>query len=81
MQLHVSGITDLNRYADVEHYLSGISVVAQVRTQMVEATAVTFVLQLSGTRQALQETLARGALLLPEPGAPADSVLRYHIAQ
>ena len=81
VQLHVSGITDLNRYADVEHYLSGISVVAQVRTQMVEATAVTFVLQLSGTRQALQETLARGALLLPEPGAPADSVLRYHIAQ
>ncbi len=81
VQLHVSGITDLNRYADVEHYLTGMSVIAHVQTQTVEATAVTFVLQLSGTRQALQETLARGALLLPEPGDPADPVLRYHIAQ
>jgi len=81
VQLHVSGITDLNRYADVEHYLTGMSVVAQVRTQTVEATAVTFLLQLSGTRQALLETLAHGALLLPEPGAPEDPVLRYRIAQ
>lgn len=81
VQLHVSGITDLNRYADVEHYLTGMSVVAHVQTQTVEATAATFVLQLSGTRQALQETLARGALLLPEPGDPADPVLRYRIAQ
>ncbi len=81
VQLHVSGITDLNRYADVEHYLTGMPIVAHVQTQTVEATAVTFVLQLSGTRQALLETLARGALLLPEAGAPADSVLRYRIAQ
>lgn len=81
VQLQVSGITDLNRYADVEHYLAGISVVAQVRTQTVEATAVTFVLQLNGTRQTLLETFARGALLLPEPGAATDSVLRYRIAQ
>ncbi len=56
-------------------------VVAQVRTQTVEATAVTFLLQLSGTRQALQETFARGALLLPDAGAPADPVLHYRIAQ
>ena len=81
VQLHVSGITDLNRYADVEHYLTGMPVVEKVQAQTVEATAVTFVLQLSGTRQALQETLAHGALLLPEPGAPEDPVLRYRIAQ
>jgi uncharacterized protein len=79
--LHVSGITDLSRYADVEHYLTGMPVIAHVQTQTVEATAVTFALQLSGTRQALQETLARGALLAPEAGAPADPVLRYRIAQ
>ena len=79
--LHVSGITDLNRYADVEHYLTGIAMVTHVQTQTVDPTAVTFVLQLSGSHQAFLETLARGALLLPETGAPVDSVLHYRIAQ
>ncbi len=79
--LHVSGITDLNRYADVEHYLAGIPMVARVQTRTIEATAVTFVLQLNDSRQAFLETLAHGALLLPEAGAPADSVLHYRITQ
>lgn len=81
VQLRVAGITDLNRYGDVLRYLGGIPAVTQVQTRTVEPTVVTFSLQLSGTPQALQEALARGALLVPETGAPADSVLRYRIAQ
>ncbi len=80
--LQVAGVTDLNRYTDVEHYLAGISVIAQLRTRTVDATTVTFALRLNGTRQALLETLAHGALLLPAATAgPADTVLRYRIAQ
>lgn len=79
--LHVAGITDLSRFADVEHYLAGMPVITQVQTQTVEATAVTFMLQLNGTRQALVDTFARGALLLPDPGAHADAALYYRLAQ
>ncbi len=79
--LHVAGITDLNRYADVEHYLTGIPEVSQVQTRTIEPAAVTFVLQLGGSRQAFLETLARGALLVPEADAQVDSVLHYRIAQ
>lgn len=82
LQLRVSGITDLDRFADVEHYLTGLPAVKNLHTQTLEATAVTYTLDLNDTKQVLQEAIARGALLVPEsePALTGD-ILRYRLAQ
>ena len=81
LQLRVSGITDLDRFADVEHYLTGLPAVQQVHTVTLEATAVTYALDLNDTKQVLQDAIAQGALLEPEPDAPTGVMLRYRLTQ
>ncbi len=81
LQLRVSGITDLDRFADVEHYLTGLPGVQHVHTVTLDATEATFALDLNDTKQVLQDAIAGGALLVPEPGAPTDRMLHYRLAQ
>ncbi|MHB8747177.1 MAG: DUF2066 domain-containing protein [Gammaproteobacteria bacterium] len=79
--LRVSGITDLDRFADVEHYLAGLPAVQHLRTVRIEPTAVTYALDLTDTRQQLQALIARGALLVPDDEAATSDTLRYRLAQ
>lgn len=81
LPLRVSGITDLDRFADVEHYLAGLPAVEHLQTLKVEPTAVIYALDLNDTPQQLQAMIARGALLVPDGESGTGATLRYRLAQ
>lgn len=83
LPIRVSGINDLDRFADVEHYLAGLPAIAHLHTLKIEPTAVTYALDLNDTPQQLQAMIARGALLVPDSdgGTGAGAMLRYRLAQ
>jgi Uncharacterized protein conserved in bacteria len=65
LKLRVSGITRLEDYARVARYLASLSVVTNVQPSVVEASSITFVLEMRGDRRSLTESIALGGTLRP----------------
>ena len=79
----VDGVTTLDAYGKLLHYLEALTPVRAVHVERVEQGSVYFGVDVHGSLDVLQQTLVLGGLLIPAPGAVtgnASELLRYHYA-
>lgn len=79
-RLIVAEVTALGEYADLLRYLESLSPVAGVALESVDGDRVAFSLDLRGTEEQLQRTIALGNRLTAVEGPPAlDGSLHYRL--
>ncbi|MCA1798794.1 MAG: DUF2066 domain-containing protein [Xanthomonadaceae bacterium] len=79
-RLVVAGVTGVGEYASVMRYLGSLSPVRSVELDGVDRDEVIFALDLRGTPEQVQQAIALGSRLVPEPTIDDfDLTLRYAI--
>jgi len=82
VNLAVDGVTSLDAYGKLLHYLEALTPVRAVHVERVEQGSVYFGVDVHGTLDILEQTLVLGGMLAPAAGTPpaATVPLRYRYA-
>ncbi|HSC47780.1 MAG TPA: DUF2066 domain-containing protein [Gammaproteobacteria bacterium] len=80
VSLAVDGVTSLDAYGKLLHYLEALTPVRAVHVERVEQGSVYFGVDVHGTLDVLEQTMVLGGLLTPATNTPAPTPLRYRYA-